>query len=205
MSFVLAIRIGINNYLYGFKILKIQEDKFVNEVKLIPQEERKLREKNMSIVRRYMDYAGFERADRKDIYRKDFRGGCYTKPDGSDDDVHYGHDGSKAEFDKYCVKGFPDWSHFDTEIYQTIDPNIYLTTCKGFGAYNNPVYGYPYYENYFYGLFIVIDGELKEYFEHYNASDQLKQLSNIDSSLKLAVFQKPQREYPENFKKQLEL
>ena len=172
----------------------------MSTAKLIPQGEKEIREKNMGAVRKYMDYAGFERTDRIAIYRDDFRGGCYTQLSGLDDDIFYGHDRSKAEFDKYCVTWSPDWSHSDTEIYQTVDPTIYLTTCKGFGTYNNPVYGCPHYENYFYGTFIAIDGILKEYFEHYNTGDLVKQYYAIDSSLKLPIFQKPERDYPENFK-----
>lgn len=140
----------------------------MSTAKLIPQSEKELREKNLALVRRYMDYMGLERTSRSELYTDDYIGGLYTKPDGNVDTNPTPGKEHKRKFDAFNTKYFPDWSHSDNVIYQTIDPNLYITTCKGFGFKIQPEEGDMFYENFFIGTFIVEGDLLKSYYEYMN-------------------------------------
>jgi phenazine biosynthesis protein len=156
---------------------------------LIPQEENELRARNMAIVKKYIEYAGRERINRKEVYAEDVRGGLYTWDSGEIKQPLEGIQ-QRSQFDEKNTEYYPDWSHNDIVIYQTIDPNVYVATCKGFGNYMNPIYGFPFYENFFFNTFIIENGRIKEYFEHMNACDMTRQFGLESPTLK-----RPKREY----------
>lgn len=74
-------------------------------VKLIPQEEKELRERNLALVRQYMNYAGYERQNRVELYTDDHRDGLYCWETGILPKVVPGK-ARKASFDRKNVRFF---------------------------------------------------------------------------------------------------
>lgn len=67
---------------------------------------------------------------------------------------------------------------------------MYFATYRGFGNFVNPIYGCPYYENFFLGTFIISDGKIQEYYEYMNPCVMVKQFG-----IEVPRIKRPKRTY----------
>jgi len=154
----------------------------------IPDTDLELRRANMALVQRYIELAGWDRLHRDELYSDDHSGGLYTLASGMP--AKFETDKSaKNEFDKRITALYPDWTHSELVIYQTLDPSIYLATGRGFGYAVAPEHGTPYYENFFIHYFRIENGKIVEYHENMNPCVMLKAFQ-ID----IPTIKRPQRE-----------
>lgn len=158
---------------------------------LIPETDKELREANMVAVRAFVDSWSHKRNKDELTKSDDFCGGLYSTPNGMVPHFPKGNGAGKADiedFDARMLKLYRDFYMYDAQIYQTVDPSLFLITCKGRGHVIAPQHGMPYYKMDFFHIVQIKNGELAVWKEYIDICDLFRQFG-----LKVPVISRPER------------
>lgn len=158
---------------------------------LTSETDKELREANMIVVRAFIEAWSHKRNKGELTISGDFCGGLYSTPNGMVPHFPKGDGTGKADMDDFggrIYKLYRDVYFYDSQIYQTADPSLFLVTCKGRGHVIAPQHGMPYYKMDFFHIVQVKDGEMVVWKEYIDICDLLRQFG-----LKVPVVRRPKR------------
>ncbi|MEV7801193.1 PhzA/PhzB family protein [Microbacterium foliorum] len=128
---------------------------------------------NVEKVIKYLSNSHSDRRKRPYLFSEDGSAGLYTT-DGSP--VVTSGRAKLLKHAEWSLVSFPDWTWFNIQIIETIDPEIIWVECDGKGTINYPAYGPRHYENHFLHSFKFKDGLIVEQREFMNPVNQYRAL-----------------------------